>query len=117
MDELFEPEVLTEEKRNDPYSMVQLGAYKLFTDGSLGSRSAALKEPYSDDRNNKGFVICTQDELNEKVLTAYKKGLQPAIHAIGDAALDMTLSSIENTLSVTSKLGIDERRTECAFTI
>lgn len=106
LDEIFEPEVLTDEKKNDPYRMVQLGAYKLFTDGSLGSRSAALKEPYCDDKNNKGFVICTQDELNERVLTAYEKGLQTAIHAIGDAALDMTLSAIENTLTVTGRMGM-----------
>lgn len=106
LDELFEPEFLTDEKKNDPYRMVQLGAYKLFTDGSLGSRSAALKEPYCDDKNNKGFVICTQDELNERVLTAYEKGLQTAIHAIGDAALDMTLSAIENTLTVTGRMGM-----------
>ncbi len=108
LDEIFEPEVLTQEKKNNPYRMVQYGSYKLFTDGSLGSRSAALKEPYCDDKGNKGFVICTQDELNDRVLTAYKKGLQPAIHAIGDAALDMTLSAIEHSLESTRKLGMTD---------
>lgn len=108
LDEIFEPEVITQEKKNDPYRMVQYGSYKLFTDGSLGSRSAALKEPYCDDIGNKGFVICTQDELNERVLIAYKKGLQPAIHAIGDAALDMTLSAIEYSLEATRESGMTE---------
>nr|WP_312578297.1 amidohydrolase [Sedimentibacter sp.] len=119
LDEFFEPELLTEKKKNDPHRMVQLGAYKLFTDGSLGSRSAALKEPYCDDKNNKGFVICTQDELNERVLSAYKKGLQHAIHAIGDAALDMTLSAIENALAVSHKTGMtkEEQNSRLPFRI
>jgi predicted amidohydrolase YtcJ len=74
----------------------------------LGSRSAALNEPYFDDKGNKGFVVCSQEELNEKVLISYRKGLQPAIHAIGDAALDMTLTAIENCLEITKSEGMSE---------
>lgn len=106
IDELFEPEILTKEKLENPYRKVQLGAYKIFSDGSMGSRSAALKEPYSDDPENRGFVICSQEELTEKVLTGYKKGLQPAIHAIGDRALDMTITAIEETLRITEAEGM-----------
>lgn len=112
LDEIFEKEVLTQEEKNNPYRMVQYGAYKLFTDGSLGSRSAALKEPYSDDKNNCGFVVCTQEELNKKVLEGYEKGLQLAIHAIGDAALDMTATSIENCLKVTRERGMSQEEQE-----
>lgn len=106
LDELFEKETLTKQDEENPYRMVQYGAYKLFTDGSLGSRSAALKEPYFDDENNLGFVVCTQEELNAKVLKGYEKGLQLAIHAIGDAALDMTLTAIEHSLQVTCEKGM-----------
>jgi len=112
LDELFEQEVVTEKEKNDPYRMVQYGAYKLFTDGSLGSRSAALKEPYSDDKDNRGFVVCTQAELNEKVLKGYERGLQLAIHAIGDAALDMTLTAIENCLQTTREKGMSKEEQE-----
>lgn len=108
LDEIFENKKLTEEDKNNPFRMVQYGAYKLFTDGSLGSRSAALNEPYFDDKGNKGFVVCSQEELNEKVLISYRKGLQPAIHAIGDAALDMTLTAIENCLEITKSEGMSE---------
>lgn len=108
IDELFTPENLTEEKLNDPYRKVQLGSYKIFSDGSMGSRSAALKEPYSDDKENSGFMLFTQEELNNKILTGYKHGLQPAIHAIGDRALDMTLSAIEYTLLKTREEGMTE---------
>ena len=62
IDELFEPEILTKEKLNNPYRKVQLGAYKIFSDGSMGSRSAALKKPYSDDPQNSGFMLFKQKE-------------------------------------------------------
>lgn len=119
IDELFEPEILTKEKLNNPYRKVQLGAYKIFSDGSMGSRSAALKKPYSDDPENSGFILFTQEELNNKILTGYEHGLQPAIHAIGDRALDMTLSAIEYTLKITKEKGMtdEEQKNRLPFRI
>ena len=119
IDELFEPEILTKEKLNNPYRKVQLGAYKIFSDGSMGSRSAALKEPYSDDPKNSGFMLFTQEELNNKILTGYEHGLQPAIHAIGDRALDMTLAAIEYTLKTTKEKGMtdEEQKNRLPFRI
>ena len=119
IDELFEPEILTKEKLNNPYRKVQLGAYKIFSDGSMGSRSAALKKPYSDDPQNSGFMLFTQEELNNKILTGYEHGLQPAIHAIGDRALDMTLAAIEYTLKITKEKGMtdEEQKKRLPFRI
>ncbi|WP_338965610.1 amidohydrolase [Fusobacterium nucleatum] len=119
IDELFEPEILTKEKLNNPYRKVQLGAYKIFSDGSMGSRSAALKKPYSDDPQNSGFMLFTQEELNNKILTGYEHGLQPAIHAIGDRALDMTLTAIEYTLKTTKEKGMtdEEQKNRLPFRI
>ena len=119
IDELFEPEILTEEKLNNPYRKVQLGAYKIFSDGSMGSRSAALKAPYSDEPKNSGFMLFTQEELNNKILTGYEHGLQPAIHAIGDRALDMTLAAIEYTLKITKEKGMtdEEQKKRLPFRI
>ena len=119
IDELFEPEILTKEKLNNPYRKVQLGAYKIFSDGSMGSRSAALKEPYSDDPENSGFMLFTQEELNNKILIGYEHGLQPAIHAIGDRALDMTLAAIEHTLKTTKEKGMtdEEQKNRLPFRI
>ena len=119
IDELFEPEILTKEKLNNPYRKVQLGAYKIFSDGSMGSRSAALKKPYSDDPQNSGFMLFTQEELNNKILTGYEHGLQPAIHAIGDRALDMTLAAIEYTLKTTKEKGMtdEEQKNRLPFRI
>ena len=119
IDELFEPEILTEEKLNNPNRKVQLGAYKIFSDGSMGSRSAALKSPYSDDPENSGFMLFTQEELNNKILIGYEHGLQPAIHAIGDRALDMTLAAIEYTLKITKEKGMtdEEQKNRLPFRI
>ncbi|QHI72384.1 amidohydrolase [Aminipila terrae] len=119
LDELFTPEDLTPEQKNDPFRLVQFGGYKIFSDGSLGSRSAALQEPYSDNPDNRGFVVCGQEELNDKVLKAYENGLQPAIHAIGDRALDMTLTAIEETLRITRAKGMteDEQKQRLPFRI
>ncbi len=108
LDELFDKEPLTEEDYNSPYRLVQQGAYKLFTDGSLGSRSAALGAPYTDDPGNSGFMTCSQEALNEKIFTAYHKGLQCAVHAIGDVALDATLTAIENSIAREKEAGADE---------
>lgn len=95
LDTFFQPS--PEEKRQDPRERVRSGAYKIFTDGSLGSRSAALREEYSDDPGNYG-VMPDPEELREKLEECLVRNLQPAIHAIGDKALDITLDAIEALL-------------------
>ncbi|HKK96497.1 MAG TPA: amidohydrolase [Anaerovoracaceae bacterium] len=99
LDELFEtPKGIN----NDPNVKVQMGSYKLFTDGSLGANSAALREPY-EDSDELGVMICTEEDLYDRMKTAFDKGLQPAIHAIGDRALEITLNCIEKTLANSDK--------------
>jgi len=75
--------------------MVKLGFVKVFADGSLGARTAALKEPYSDDPKTSGMLLHTQRSLNRLVLKAHKAGLQLAIHAIGDHAIEAVLKAYE----------------------
>ncbi|MDO5301458.1 MAG: amidohydrolase [Tissierellia bacterium] len=98
-DELFEPEEIGPEELKDPHRTVQYGAYKIFSDGSMGSRSAALREDYSDDPGNRGFILYTQEELDDIIYRGYAHGLRPAIHAIGDRALDLTLTGIEHAMA------------------
>lgn len=98
LDELFEVDATDGNPgRKDPYHKAKYGSYKLFTDGSLGARSAALSEPYSDDENNYGISI-DKNKLIDQLQFAYERGLQPAIHAIGDHALDITIDAIEAVL-------------------
>lgn len=71
-----------------------IGAVKLFSDGSLGARTAALLEPYSDDPSTSGELIYEPEELTECVRKVYDAGFQVCIHAIGDRAMEVTLDAI-----------------------
>lgn len=72
---------------------LKLGPLKLYADGSLGARTAALSFPYADAPDTSGVPIYTQAELDELVFMAAQANLQVATHAIGDLAIDMVLNS------------------------
>lgn len=67
----------------------------LFIDGTLGSRTAALYEDYSDYSGNQGVLYFAQDELNSFILDCYKNNLQTAIHVIGDRAIELAINAHE----------------------
>ena len=66
---------------------------KLFADGSLGSRGAALLEPYSDDPTNYGIILYDFKTLYNSCRYALDRDYDIAVHSIGDAANRMTLSA------------------------
>lgn len=68
---------------------------KLLADGSLGARTAALRQPYADDATTQGLEMFTQEQLDELVLASHQRGMATAIHAIGDRAIEMALDAIE----------------------
>ncbi|WP_213957403.1 amidohydrolase [Variovorax sp. dw_954] len=72
-----------------------LRAVKLRGDGALGSRGAAMLEPYSDDHGNKGLLLSDDATMNSKVRIALKAGYQVNTHAIGDAANHQILNAYE----------------------
>lgn len=76
---------------------IRIIGIKLLVDGSLGGRTAYLKEDYNDKPGWKGIALYSQDELNEIVLKANRAGLQVAVHAIGDAANEMVLNSFKKS--------------------
>jgi predicted amidohydrolase YtcJ len=76
---------------NDP--LLHTGMLKGFMDGSLGSRTAAMKAPFSDDSNNSGLPQYTQDELNKMSVERATAGFQLGFHAIGDKATSMALDA------------------------
>ncbi|MBI4509745.1 MAG: amidohydrolase, partial [Deltaproteobacteria bacterium] len=85
----------------DGTAMFVLRAAKLFADGALGSRGAALFEPYSDDPSNRGLILLGEEELRQAALTAAMNGWQLAVHAIGDRANRTVLDAIEAARSAT----------------
>jgi predicted amidohydrolase YtcJ len=74
---------------------LRVGAVKLFSDGSLGARTAALLQPYSDDPSSDGELIHAPEALARKVTRVYEAGFQVCIHAIGDRAMQATLDAIQ----------------------
>ena len=74
---------------------LEIASVKLYTDGALGSRGAAMIEPYSDDPENRGLPFWTQSELDAMVRKANSMGFQVGIHAIGDLGNRMALNSFE----------------------
>lgn len=66
---------------------------KLFADGALGSRGAAMLEPYADAPHNRGLLFMTPATMTAKIGKAFDKGYQVAIHAIGDRANHEVLDS------------------------
>ncbi|MFX1475175.1 MAG: amidohydrolase [Promethearchaeota archaeon] len=69
----------------------RIGGVKVFVDGAIGARTAALTQPYPDDSTNSGFFEMTEDEYSSIVETANKLGQQVSTHAIGDAAIALVL--------------------------
>lgn len=72
----------------------RIGAVKIFADGSLGGRTAALEEPYSDHPETSGILVLSEEELRESVYKAHALGMQVAVHAIGDRAVRVALEAI-----------------------
>ncbi len=73
---------------------VRVGGIKYFTDGALGSRTAWMLEPYADSAGC-GIRRLDPEELTGDVERAARAGLSATVHAIGDAAVRMTLDALE----------------------
>lgn len=78
-------------ERTDPAVVARLGARglagDLFADGAVGSRTAALCQPYTDDPANRGAAYLSADEIAEHVVACTRAGVQAGFHVIGDAAV------------------------------
>ena len=72
-----------------------LRTIKVVSDGALGSRGAALLEPYSDAPDTSGFLTVKAEELRPMLVEALRKGIQVETHAIGDRANRFVLDEYE----------------------
>ncbi len=88
-------EVLKQRRASHPSDDLRLHLTQLkgYMDGSLGSRTAAMEEPYSDDPGNSGLPRYTQDKLNQMAAERAMAGFQLGFHAIGDRANAMALNA------------------------
>jgi len=83
---------------SDPW--LKTGALKLVYDGALGTRTAAMLAPYSDDPNTSGILALEPEKLKTMALERDKAGFQLAIHAIGDRANRVVLDTFESVIRV-----------------
>ncbi len=81
--------------------MYALRAVKLYSDGALGSRGAALIKPYSDEPHSHGLLFFNKAQMDAKMAKAMRKGYQVNVHAIGDAGNRQILDIYKKELGVT----------------
>ena len=89
--------------------MLTVRAVKLYADGALGSRGAALVEPYADDPGNRGLTLTSHQELARISRDALQTGFQVCTHAIGDRANAIVLDVYEEALNNNSNKNLDLR--------
>jgi len=77
---------------------LRIGSVKIFADGSLIGRTAAMSEDFENEPGNTGIPTWTQEQLDAAVLGAHSKGFQVAVHAIGDKGIKMTLDAFADAL-------------------
>jgi predicted amidohydrolase YtcJ len=82
---------------------------KLFADGALGSRGAAMLQPYADAPGQKGLLFMTDAAMRADVATALKAGYQVNVHAIGDAANRQVLDAFEAAYRTVGGRGLRNR--------
>ncbi len=78
-----------------PDSWLTLGPLKLYKDGSLGARTAMMKDGYVGDRDNHGVSCITPEEMDRYCAIAKAHGVQVVTHAIGDLAAEEVMDSYE----------------------
>jgi len=87
----------------DVDKVIELGLPRIggciLLDGDVGPHTAALSEPYADDPDCYGTLYYSQEEIDAFVLKAHKAGLQVAMHAVGDAAVEQALNAYEKALA------------------
>ncbi len=74
---------------------LKYGFFKIYSDGSLGTRDAALSEPYSDAPGECGILNYSKESITELCRQAYEQDLQVGIHAIGDKGIEIAVDAME----------------------
>lgn len=77
---------------------LKLGGVKIFIDGGVSGKGAAMYEPYEGEPQNVGSLQMTPEKLNELVMRAHEAGLHVCIHACGDKGQDIAIDAIETAL-------------------
>jgi predicted amidohydrolase YtcJ len=82
----------------DPEARLIIRGVKMYADGALGSRGAALIEPYSDDPGNIGLLVTPGGHMEDVARRALAAGFQVGVHAIGDRGSLVAIDALEKAL-------------------
>jgi predicted amidohydrolase YtcJ len=85
--------------KDDP-NRLKLTALKGYVDGTLGSKTAAMLAPFSDDPHNSGIPRRSPEELTKMIIDRHREGWQIALHAIGDRANRMALEGFQSAYNL-----------------
>ncbi|MBQ4834027.1 amidohydrolase [Pseudoalteromonas sp. MMG010] len=85
----------------DLHDFMSIRSVKVYADGALGSRGAALLEPYADRKAHYGLMLETQQQLEALFSQSFKNGFSANTHAIGDKANKVVLDAYENVFKKT----------------
>ena len=94
---------------------LQIGAVKIFGDGTLGGQTAWMSEPYLDKPETRGYPLLDNAAFTRFVEKAAKGGMQVLVHAIGDACIDNVVCAYEKVL-VDGKNPLRHGIIHCQFT-
>ncbi|MBW1699689.1 MAG: amidohydrolase [Deltaproteobacteria bacterium] len=94
---------------------LRIGPLKIFSDGSIIGRTAAVNEPFDTDPGNIGFFATEESELRELIIRGHRSGWQLAVHACGDRAVTYILSCYEEAMKGFARTNIRHRIEHCAM--
>jgi hypothetical protein len=83
---------------HDPTAGRRVGGFKIFSDGTFGSCTACMHEPFSDRPGERGFLTLEEGEILARMRAAHAAALQICIHAIGDLAVERCIDLYEQLL-------------------
>jgi predicted amidohydrolase YtcJ len=115
IDEMLEPLTNSGIQTGFGDRWLRIGPAKLFSDGSIGGRTARMSRPYAGEAENVGLWMLPPDELKQKVLRAHTAGFQVGIHAIGDAAIALVLDAYEEAMRADPRLDPRHRIEHCSI--
>ena len=93
----------------DTNDFMSIRSVKVYADGALGSRGAALIEDYADRKNHHGLMLETQQKLEELFTLSFKSGFSANTHAIGDKANHVVLDAYKNVFKATGGILLRNR--------
>lgn len=92
-----------EAKKRHPSGLLSCDRAKIWTDGGLGAKTAAMLEPYADDKENMGVMQMTEEEIAKAMSHLKSNGFRVEAHAIGDRAATYLVDAFEKFMPSTER--------------